>query len=220
MKWLNSLDELLYEVMSWLIFFPLTLWRATVQPLATMAQIENEADLPEDQQYAAVLSPPLFLALALLVGHGVSTALGETDAIIANQHGLAGLINDAATALVVRVVIFAGFPLFLAARMVRTGGAALNRFTLRRPFYEQCYPAAVFALAVTLGTSLVHVPDPAIRLGGELLVWLSIANFALVEIVWFARKRRSSYLRAFANVLWASIQGLALMVLIGFLLTR
>lgn len=28
MKWLNSLDELLYEVMSWLVFFPLTLWRA------------------------------------------------------------------------------------------------------------------------------------------------------------------------------------------------
>lgn len=218
MKWLNSLDELLYEVMSWLIFFPLTLWCAAVRPFWTMAQIELEAELPEDQQYAAVLSPPLFLALALLVGHGVSTALGETDAIIANRHGLAGLINDNASALVVRIIIFAGFPLFLAARLVRSRGAVLDRLALRRPFYEQCYPAAVFALGVTLGTSLAHVANPAIYRGGQLLVLASIAYFVVVETLWFSRQRGTGYLRTFGNVLWGLMQGLALMVLVAVLL--
>lgn len=48
MKWLNSLDELLYEVMSWLLFFPITLWRATFHPLDLMSQIDGEVALPED----------------------------------------------------------------------------------------------------------------------------------------------------------------------------
>jgi hypothetical protein len=85
MKWLNSLDELLYEVMSWLLFFPITLWRSIVHPIRTMADIERQAALPEDAQYAAVLSPPLFLALALLLAHAASTALGQTDAIMASR---------------------------------------------------------------------------------------------------------------------------------------
>lgn len=148
MKWLNSLDELLYEIMSWLLFFPITLWRATSRPVSTMREIEREAALPDDQRYGAVLSPPLFLALALLLGHAVATALGQTDKIIASHHGLADLINDNASALVLRVIVFAAFPLFLAARLVRRQGVKLNRASLQLPFYEQCYPAAVFALGV------------------------------------------------------------------------
>lgn len=36
MKWLSSLDELLYEVISWLVFYPLTLWRTCTRPLGMM----------------------------------------------------------------------------------------------------------------------------------------------------------------------------------------
>lgn len=61
MKWLNSLDELLYGVMSWLVFYPLTLWRSLVRPLATMDYADRQLSLPEAEQYADALSPPLFL---------------------------------------------------------------------------------------------------------------------------------------------------------------
>ena len=33
LKLIQSLDELLYEIMSWLIFYPVTLWRALTRPL-------------------------------------------------------------------------------------------------------------------------------------------------------------------------------------------
>lgn len=220
MKWLNSLDELLYEVMSWIIFFPLTLWRAGVKPLATMALIKRESDLPDDQRYASVLSPPLFLALSLLVAHAVSTALGQTDAIIANNHGLAALVSDNATALIVRVVVFAGFPLFLAARFVRSQGKMLDRVTLQSPFYEHCYPAAAFALSLSLSTSLSLVKDPVIHHSGQVLSVLSVCNFVAVETLWFSRQRETSYARSFVDVVVAMLQGLAMMVFAGFLLTR
>ncbi|HYI40710.1 MAG TPA: hypothetical protein VE053_10360 [Allosphingosinicella sp.] len=220
MKWLNSLDELLYEVMSWLLFFPITLWRATVRPLRTMADIELQATLPDDRQYAAVLSPPLFLALALLLAHAVSQALGQTDAIIANRHGLAALVDDNATALVLRMVVFASYPLFLAARLVRGGGGKLDRLSLRQPFYEQCYPAAIFALGLSLGTSLALVPDAITRGLGQALIVGSIVNFCVVETRWFARARSIGHARAFASVAVGMLQGTALMLFIGYLFTR
>ncbi|MCK8456310.1 hypothetical protein [Sphingomonas faeni] len=220
MKWLSSLDELLYEVMSWLIFFPLTLWRAVFQPIAVMEQVEREAALPDDQQYAALVRPPLFLALALLLAHTVSAALGQTDKIIANTHGLAGLVNDNTTALAFRAVIFAAFPLFLAARIVRCRGAKLDRGSLRQPFYVQCYPAAVFALGISLSAVLIDDNNDLMPTIGHWLMGLSTLNYWLVVTGRFAKVLGTGYLRATGNVAIGMFEGALFLVGVGFLFTR
>ncbi len=220
MKWLNSLDELLYEVMSWLLFFPLTLLRAISRPFHVMKEVEREATLPEEQQYAAVISPPLFLALGLLLAHAVASALGETDAIVANRHGLAALVDDNTSALVLRVIIFASFALFLAARLTRASGVKVDRQSLRLPFYEQCYPTAVFALGLSLGASLVVVPHRAVHAAGVALIVASLLNFVVLEVCWFARTLGWGFLRATGSVLIALLQGLTFLLLVGFLFTR
>jgi hypothetical protein len=220
MKWLNSLDELLYEVMSWLLFFPLTLWRAIVRPIGIMQEVARQTLLPDEQRYAALLSPPLFLALALLLGHAVASALGQTDAIIANHHGLADLVNDNASALVLRVIVFAAFPLFLAARFVRRSGGVLDRTALQQPFYEQCYPASVFALGMSVGASLGIDTHPAVRITGHMLVVASIANFWLVETRWFATSLRIGAIRAAGNVALGLIEGTLFLIAVAFLFTR
>jgi hypothetical protein len=220
MKWLNSLDELLYEVMSWVIFFPLTLWRSTVHPIGVMQEIAQEAALPDDERYSAVLSPPLFLTLALLLAHTVATALGQVDQIIANHDGLADLVNDNASALVLRVVVFAGFPLFLATRMVRKQKLRLNRGTLQQPFYEQCYPAAVFALGVGAGTSLGTYDDHATRMVGHVMSSASLLYFWAVETRWFAQVLKIGHLRAAWDVFVGLLEGALFLFVIGFLFTR
>lgn len=220
MKWLSSLDELLYEVMSWLLFFPLTLWRAVFLPIGVMKEIEREAMLPDNQQYASVLSPPLFLALALLLGHTVATALGQTDAIIDNHHGLAGLVDDNASALALRVVVFAAFPLFLAARLVRSRKIKLDRGSLRQPFYAQCYPAAVFALGISVGTSLALDHHPLAKATGHWLAAVAVLNFWIVETRWFAKVLGTGYLRASGNVFLGLVEGSLFLLGVGFLFTR
>ena len=35
-QFLKSLDKLLYEVASWLVFYPVTMWRSARHPLAMM----------------------------------------------------------------------------------------------------------------------------------------------------------------------------------------
>lgn len=220
MKWLNSLDELLYEVMSWLLFFPITLWRATVRPITLMAEVDRQQELPEDEQYASLLSPPLFLALSLLLAHAAAMALGETDTIIASKRGLASLINDTTTALVLRVVVFAGFALCFAGRLMRSQRTPLSRLTLRLPFYEQCYPVAVFSLGISLGTSFATEPSGLFHTAGRVMIVASILNFVVLETRWFAARRGCGYLRAIGNVAWALAEALLLMFAIGLLFTR
>ncbi|WP_277970329.1 hypothetical protein [Sphingomonas echinoides] len=220
MKWLNSLDELLYEVMSWLLFFPITLWRATFRPIVIMTEIDAEAALPEDQQYSSVLSPPLFLALSLLLSHTVATALGQTDLIIANHHGLADLVNDNASALVLRVVVFAAFPLFLAARLIRRSGVKLDRATLQQPFYEQCYPAAVFALGLSLSASLGADHHQSLATFGRWLAVVTLVNYWIVEARWFAKVLGIGYLQAAGNVLIGMLEGAVFLFCVGYLFTR
>lgn len=217
MRWLNSLDELLYEVMSWLLFFPLTLVRAISRPITVMAEIEQEAALPDDQRYKAVLSPPLFLALALLLAHAVATALGQVDAIILNHRGLANLVNDNASALILRVIVFAAFPLFLAARLVRRSGRKLDRDTLQQPFYQQCYPAAVFALGLGIGTSLSLDRHGIANTIGHGVVPASIAYYWIVETRWFARVLGIGHVRAAANVLLGLLEGTVFLVVVAIL---
>lgn len=220
MKWLNSLDELLFEVMSWLIFYPLTLWRTLIGPMSMMVYADEQLALPEDEQYAAAVSPPLFLALSLLLGHGVGTALGQTDKIIANQHGLAALVDDQTSALLLRLVVFAIFPLLMSVRLLRQRGEPIRRETLRLPFYGQCYPAAAFALVLSLGTTLASLPDRTISGVGIALVAVAHLYFLSVETRWFMVQLSVGVARGAGVALLALVQGYALFLLVGFFFTR
>ncbi|HUH09643.1 MAG TPA: hypothetical protein VLZ73_03745, partial [Brevundimonas sp.] len=63
---LRSVEELLYEVISWLLFYPRTLWMTVTRPLRTMRYSDSEQRDRPEQQYLETLSPPLFLVLSIL----------------------------------------------------------------------------------------------------------------------------------------------------------
>ena len=75
LKILKSIEELLYEVCTWLLFFPRTLWRVIRRPqeMAKYAEVELFDSL--EGQYDDALSPPLFLMLAVLLAHAVELAM-------------------------------------------------------------------------------------------------------------------------------------------------
>lgn len=220
MKWISSLDELVFEMMSWLLFFPITLWRSVSRPLKTMVYADDQLSLPEEEQYAAVLSPPLFLALSLLLAEGISIALGQADPIVASHQGLAGLVNDQRSELVVRIVVFAAFCLFGAARLVRARGLPLDRHSLRAPFYAQCYPTAAFALILGLATSLMLVPGQVTMTTGAILAVMGVIFYLVVQTRWFSRELSIGFFRAFANVVLVMAQSIALMIVVGLLFSH
>lgn len=58
MKLLKSLEELLYELVAWLVFYPLTMWRSVITPLRMMRYADIELSDRLDDQYDDTLSPP------------------------------------------------------------------------------------------------------------------------------------------------------------------
>ena len=58
-KIIRSLEEFLYEVMSWIIFYPRTILRILLHPtrMTTYSEAEQD-DLPSDR-FTDALSPPL-----------------------------------------------------------------------------------------------------------------------------------------------------------------
>ena len=100
---LQSLDELLYEVMSWLVFYPITLWRTLVRPLQMMDYSDVEQGDASDQQYTDTLSPPLFLLLSLILVHGVELAVVGNDAVVASKVGLSALVSNNTDLIILRI---------------------------------------------------------------------------------------------------------------------
>jgi hypothetical protein len=204
MQWLNSLGDVLYEVMSWLIFYPITLWRTMTRPIEMMSYADRELLDRGDEQFEDTLNPPLFLVLSLLLTQAIDAALGGgTNPIVAQKTGLAGYINDDTRLLALRLVVFAMFPLIMAARMLRAKRIKLTRKALRGPFYAQCYACAPFALALGIGVSLAHTPVPDAALIGLVLAAGAIGAYLIAEARWFAVNLAQSFARGLLNALAA-----------------
>ncbi|AQR73206.1 hypothetical protein [Sphingomonas sp. LM7] len=201
---LKSLDDLLYEVMSWLVFYPLTLWRTLRHPWAMMAYSDAELHDSVEQQYTDTLSPPLFLLLTLILSHVVElTVLGQSS-LVADKTGLASLITDDTTLLLMRLLVFSIFPLLMAVRLIRKQKSALTRDTLRQPFYSQCYPAGMFALLLGLGSIATQLPWPQLRPVGFALIVAALLWYGSLQTRWFSRELGISLLRGF----WVATVGM------------
>lgn len=72
---IRSLEELLDEFMSWLIFYPRTMWRTLINPAAVTAYSDSEQNDQPDEQYTDTLSPPLLLMITMVLTYGLSHGL-------------------------------------------------------------------------------------------------------------------------------------------------
>lgn len=221
MKWLNSLGELLYEIMSWLVFYPITLWRTVVRPLDMMRYSDQELGDQADEQFTDTLNPPTFLVLSLLLTQALDRVLGGgVNPIIRKNTGLAGFVTDDTTLLVLRLVLFSLFPLMMAVRFLRASGAKVTRDGLRAPFYAQCYACAPFALALGIGVSLLHLRDVPAQLIGVALALGAVAAYLGAETIWFARNLQQGLARGAVNAGRAFLAAASVAAVLGVLIVN
>lgn len=211
MRLLKSLEELLYELASWLVFYPMTLWRTLRRPQAMMRYADVELGDDVDEQYIDTLSPPMFLLITLLLAHGFELALVRQETPWAPPSFLASDAN----LLLFRAVAFSIFPLLMALRLLRHRGVRIDRNTLRRPFYSQCYVAAPFALVTSIGGVLSRIDTPKTVLSGLVLFGCAMAWYMTVETRWFARHLDLSLARATLMVLGVMAAALVAVLLAG-----
>ncbi|WP_454758660.1 hypothetical protein [Caulobacter segnis] len=215
MKILRSLEELVFEVMSWLVFYPLVFFRTLFVPRRMLDHAHAELRKREEDQFDDALSPPLFLMLSLLISHLVRLAIGPLapthlpDAPIKALHSHENIV-------LFQSMLYGVFPLLFALERTLTAKEPLTRKTLRGHVYPECFPAAVYALVVGVATmTLAGWPD--LR-GPAALVLLGISGwYVTVEALW---RRRNGYGRVHAIcaalgcfvAAWAVVTAVALLL--------
>ena len=219
-QWLNSLDELLYELMSWLVFAPVTLWRIVRRPLATMRYAEDQLALDHGLQYRATVSPPIMLILSVALSQAIDLVIGYSNPIVSSRHGLASLVNDNLTLLLLRVVLFGIFPVLLAVRKLRRAGTAVDRDSLKPPFYAQCYAACPLTFLISAGSAMIYHAVPDVRVAGIVALPIGFVLFAVLQVRWFRQELGQSVARSIVDTAVALVSGVVIFFFVGALLVR
>lgn len=219
MQLLQSLDDLLYEVMSWLVFFPITLWRTVTRPLRMMEYADRELHDRPEEQYDDTLSPPMFLLLALLLSHMLELALGGgVNPVVENNTGFAAYVDSDSKLLLLRLVLFSIVPLVVATALLVGLRQPVTRERLKAPFYAQCYPAAAFALAIGGGGLLLqHQLPGAASVAGVAVILAAIVAYFTVQTAWFRCHLRRGLLVAAGYAALSIVGGITVGILFAFL---
>lgn len=210
---LKSLDELLYELMTWLFFYPVTLWRALRHPLRMMEYARTELRKNPEDQFRETLRPPIFLLVTLVIAHIVELDVVGDSMLIGIHEGLADYINDDTTLIIFRIVAFALFPVVMATIETHLTRARINRSTLQQPFYAQCFLAAPFALALSLASTAIRYSNAALQSAGIAVVFVSSAVYIWTQARWLHESTPASGPRALASTI-AGFAGCTL-ILVG-----
>ena len=202
----RTIGEILYEVMTGLLFYPRTLWRVLLWPAEALAappagREDAAASSPD------LVSPPLFLFLSILLAHAL-------DLFLRGALFLRGVLGDAAEAsslgqLLFRLVAFSLFPLVMATGTLRRQGRPVDHATLREPFELQCLCAAPFALSLSVAAILVVSPAAATRLAGLAIGLAAVAWYLCVQTRWLRGRLAVGRFQAFRTATWLFVLALA-----------
>lgn len=206
MKLLKSLEELLYEVMVMLVFYPRTLWLTIRYPQRMMDYADTELGDVQSEQYADTLSPPLFLMICLAISHGIFVSVNPKG-----TSALPTMLSQADHLLAFRLFLFSLFSLMMALRLLKLLGIPLDREALRAPFYSQCFVTAPVAMALGLSVSLPYLLGPAGIWVACVMVALVAAWYLRQQAQWFRGKLAVGWLRAW----WIAVSTAAITTIIS-----
>lgn len=192
MKLLKSLEELLYEVMVMLVFYPKTLWLTFRYPQRMMDYADTELGDVQSEQYNDTLSPPLFLMICLAISHAIEVATSGNNATSV----MPGFLRDTENLLAARVLVFSVFPLMMALRLLFGLKEELNRDTLRAPFYAQCFVTAPLAMAFGISQSIREIALPNMGTFATILMLLALSWYIRQQALWFRAKLDVSVTRS------------------------
>ena len=214
---LKSFEVLLFEIVSWLVFYPRTFWRTVRQPLRMMKRAESEMKLEPAEQFRDLVSPPIFLLLTVVAANAIEVAVVGNNPLIDEGIGLAGMITDNTSLILFRLVAFASLPMIAAVFALGVMKRPINRDTLHPRFYAQCFATTPVVLVCSIAETLTRLPQDAANIPAAALFTVGGRFYVGIETSWFRQESRRSLT---VSLLWArvtlvlSVLALALMILL------
>ena len=209
---LKSFEVLLYEIMSWLVFYPRTLWRSVRHPLLMMERADTELKLPPADQFKDVVSPPIFLLLTVVAANGIEVAVVGSSPLIDNGIGLASMITDNTSLILFRLLVFAMLPMISAVFALVAMHRPVDRNTLQPLFYGQCFVTTPVVLLYSIAEALTRLPQTEVNIPAGALIVVASLFYLAGEAGWFAFESKRSRLIGLG---WAVAAGVISMVVLA-----
>lgn len=213
-KLLRSLDELLFEFLTWIIYYPRTLWMVVRRPLRMLDYSDHELRDEGEEQYTDTLSPPLLLLITVVIAHVIEVNL-HSEIIKAGSDMARAIVSSDQNVIALRAFVFGLLPLFTAAAYVKRKGLPLERKYLRAPFFAECYVVAVFVVFITatsaassLYPKIAHIVIPLGYTG-------AVSWYLIVETLQLRRTLGLGVAAAVAQASWVLLKALFLAILVG-----
>ncbi len=197
LKLLRSFEEFLFEATSWLVFYPLTLWRLVRRPLTMMEYSDREQADEENRRYDDSVSPPLVLLATLVVLNLFALAAHVAPPDTQQSPALTWLISSPERLILFRSLVFGLVPVIAATMLVKRQGKKLSRESLRAPFYAQCYLAAACAAVFSVGHIIFARADMSDAVGAALMTG-GFMWFLVNQSRWFRHKLATGWTRSLA----------------------
>ena len=192
MRILRSLEEFLYELVGWLVFYPRTFWRVLRHPAAIARYTQLELEQEPERQFNETISPVLMLILSVVLAHALEMISNapplETSTPISQL-----LLGSDQALLLTRCVVFCGYALVAALSILRQQRKAITRETLRAPFSIQAFLVSPFVVMLSAGVLLARMQHGWVQAAGGILI--------VASGVWYLWARTSAY-RALVDIGW------------------
>jgi len=216
LKLIRSFEDLLFELLCWLIYYPRTLWLVVRHPLRMVDYSNHEQTDAEEEQYSDTLSPPLLLLITLGLLHGLELSL-NTQHIQAHNAVGAMVVGSDENLILWRSFVYGLLPLFAALHVVRHKRQPLERKYLRPPFFGQCYLVSAYALMVAIATMTTQHASPERWVIGQSAVGLATLWYLWVQSMLFRTMLDMRPLRAWGGAILVFVAALSAAVLIALL---
>ncbi len=196
---LRSLEEFLYELVGWLVFYPRTFWRILRHPGDMARYTRAELLLPLEARFQATISPVLMLILTVALAHALELA---SRAALPDLQSPVGrmLFGSEEGLMLTRSAIFCVYALGAALGTLRRQRVPITRETLREPFSIQAFLACPFVLALAVGELLLRTGGTQAHIAGVVLQLAAVVWYLWARTVAFRALNPVSGLRAFGLV--------------------
>jgi len=206
MRLLRSLEEFLYELVGWLVFYPRTFWSVLVHPGAIARYTRLELARDPDDQFKDTLSPVLMLILSVGLAHAMEMMAALPLPQPSSELGRRLFGTDEGL-LLSRSAVFCIYALGAALATLRRERRPITRDTLREPFSIQAFLACPFVLILSAAMLMYRAQSDAVRTGGLVV--------QVLAMVWYVFARAQAY-HALYRGPWPRIVG---GVVLWFLMT-
>lgn len=198
MRLLRSLEEFLYELVGWLVFYPRTFWRILLHPGAIARYTRLELAQEQDRQFSEAISPVLMLVLSVVLAHALEMALKMP--LPPNQAPLGQLLFGSEQGLLLtRSAVFSVFALGAALGTLGQQRQPITRDTLREPFSIQAFLVCPFVVLFSAGELLARTTQT--RWVGLVLVVGSLVWYVLARAAAYRALNHAGRLKSLALVL-------------------